>query len=278
MSQTMASQSTTVGGGADRRAVLWDMDGTLLDSAEFHWLIRNPGEVSCLPKGALAPGPSPADGRGEMVRDPYPDGSPGFRMSWQEALREEGVDITRDRFLSTFGRRNDAVLRDLLGDDLVDAEIVRIAAAKEHRYRELVRTGEIVPLPGVRHWLARLSAAGWRHAVASSAPRLNIATILEALELVDAFDAVTGEEDVDRGKPDPQIFLVAAERLGVPPARCVVVEDARAGIDGARRAGMRSIGVGTGHGGRLEADIVVPSLEVLPHDAFDQLVADTTAQ
>jgi len=213
------------------RAVLWDMDGTLVDSAEYHWL------------------------------------------SWQEPLRRKGLQVTRERFLTTFGRRNDAVLRDLLGEDLADAEIVRIAAAKEEGYRALVREGGITPLPGVTDRLAALRAAGWRQAVASSAPRLNVATILDALGLADAFDAVAGEEDVTRGKPDPQIFLVAAAKLGIPPARCVVVEDAPAGLEAARRAGMRRIGVGTAHGA-LDADLVVASLAELPPDAFARLLAN----
>lgn len=214
------------------RAVLWDMDGTLIDSAEYHWL------------------------------------------SWRETLAGEGLDLSRDRFLTTFGRRNDAVLRDLLGDDLADAEIARIAVAKEDRYRELVRAGGIGPLPGARDWLARLRATGWRQAVASSAPRLNIATILDALGLAESFDAVAGEEDVARGKPEPDIFLVAAAMLGVPPDRCVVVEDAPAGVEAARRAGMRRVGVGVAHG-PLDADLVVPSLADLPDDAFDRLLAGT---
>jgi len=205
------------------------MDGTILDSAEEHWL------------------------------------------TWRETLSDEGVELTRERFLTTFGRRNDAVLRDLLGSDLADEEVARIGAAKEARYRELVRTRGVETLPGVRPWLARLRAEGWRQAVASSAPRLNIATILDALGLADAFDAIAGEEDVHRGKPDPQIFLVAAERLAVPPARCVVVEDAPAGVEAARRAGMRTIGVGTAHG-PLAADLAAADLTDLPADAFDRLI------
>ena len=211
------------------RGVLWDMDGTLLDSAEYHWL------------------------------------------SWQETLGREGHDLTRERFLTTFGRRNDAVLRDLLGEDLADKEIVRIAAVKEERYRALVRSGGVEPLPGVRAWLARLHDAGWRQAVASSAPRLNIVTILEALDLTDTFGAVAGEEDVAQGKPDPQIFLVAAAKLDVPPARCIVVEDAPAGVEAARRAGMRCVGVGERYD-TLHADVVVRSLAELPDDAFDRLL------
>lgn len=213
------------------RGVLWDMDGTLIDSAEYH------------------------------------------RLSWVETLGPDGAGFTTERFLTTFGRRNDAVLRDLLGDDLADHDIARMAAAKEERYRALVAAGGIGPLPGVADWLARLRAGGWRQAVASSAPRLNIVTILEALGLAGAFDAVAGEEDVLRGKPDPEIFLVAAAKLGVPPARCVVVEDAPAGVEAARRAGMRRIGVGAQHA-ELAADVVVASLTALPMDAFERLLAD----
>ena len=211
------------------RAVLWDMDGTLLDSAEYHWL------------------------------------------SWQEALAREGHAMSRARFDATFGRRNDAILRELLGEDVLPETILRIAAAKEERYRELARAGGIEPLPGVRDWLARLKATGWRQAVASSAPRLNIATILDAMGLAAFFDAVAADDDVQRGKPDPQVFLAAAARLDVPPGRCVVVEDAPAGLEGARRAGMRRIGLATTHAD-LEADIVVRSLEELPADAFDRLL------
>jgi len=94
--------------------------------------------------------------------------------------------------------------------------------------------------------------------------------VLEALALQDYFDAIASAEDVSAGKPDPQVFLAAASRLDVAPSRCVVVEDAAAGVEAARRAAMRSVGVSRTE--RLDADISVCSLEELPSDAFDRLL------
>ena len=215
--------------GASLRAVLWDVDGTLLDSAEYHWL------------------------------------------AWREIMAAEGFDLRRERFTATFGWRNDAVLRAWLGPDLLETEIDRIADLKEARYRELMREGGVMPLPGVRRWLEQLRASGWRQAVASSAPRPNVEAILAALEIAHFFGVITSAEDVQRGKPDPQVFLVSAQKLAVDPARCVVVEDAPAGIEGARRARMRTIGVLSSHPS-LSADVVVRALDELPDDAFDRLI------
>lgn len=211
------------------RAVLWDMDGTLLDSAEHHW------------------------------------------STWSDAFRAEGFAITREQFDATFGRRNDDWLRDYLGATANIDVITRVSDAKEELYRTYIRTHGIEPLPGVRRWLAALKADGWRQVVASSAPKLNIAAVLDVLGLVDAFDAIVASEDVARGKPEPDVFLMAAERVGVPPARCVVVEDAPAGIEAAHRAGMRALGVGRSYA-VLPAERVVATLDELEPDAFDLLL------
>ncbi len=211
------------------RAVLWDMDGTLLDSAEYHW------------------------------------------HSWREILAGECYELAHAQFVATFGQRNDTILRDWLGADLPIGEIDRIGAAKEARYRELVRSGGITLLPGVERWLMRLKADGWRQAVASAAPRANVEAIVAALGIEAFFNAISSAEDVQRGKPDPQVFLVAAERVGVQPARCIVIEDAPAGLLGAQRGGMHAIGVRSSHTD-LHADIVVDTLAELPDDAFEQLL------
>src|SRR5262249_39173850 len=148
----------------------------------------------------------------------------------------------------------------------------RIGDAKEIRYRALVAARGVVALPGVREWLARLRAAGWRQAVASSGPRLNSEAIIDALALPAPFDAVVSAEEVAHGKPDPDVFLAAAERLAVAPARCVVVEDAPSGVEAGRRAGMRTLGVLSTHS-RLDADRVVRSLADLEANAFETLLA-----
>ena len=217
------------GANGKPRAVLWDVDGTLIDSAEYHWL------------------------------------------TWRETLAGEGYELTRAQFDASFGQRNDEILRGYFGEGLSAGEVVRIGDAKEVRYRELVCARGVEPLPGVRRWLDKLRAEGWRQAIASSAPRLNLDAILQALGLEDFFDAVASAEDVERGKPDPQIFLAAAGKVQVEAARCVVVEDAPAGVEAARRAGMRRVGVLSSHGA-LDADVVVNSLADLPDDTFDRLL------
>lgn len=216
-----------------RGAVLWDLDGTLVDSEEYHWL------------------------------------------AWKEIFDREGISLTRPQFLSSFGQRNDAILRAWLGED-VSLELIRkIGDDKEAHYRELVRTQGLAPLPGAAEWVERLHQEGWPQAIASSAPRLNVEAVLDALHLRKWFQASTAAEDVQAGKPDPQVFLIAASRLNAPPGICIVVEDARAGVEGARRAGMRSIGVGK-NASSLGADLAAMQLSDLPADSFSSLLATAT--
>jgi beta-phosphoglucomutase family hydrolase len=211
------------------RAVLWDMDGTLVDSAEYHW------------------------------------------QAWRDTMAREGFPITHEQFLATFGQRNDSILRQWLGEKAAPELIQRIGDAKEALYRQHVRKQGIKPLPGVADWLQQLHQQGWLQAIASAAPRANIETILEVLSASDIFQAIVSAEDVHKGKPDPEVFLVAARKLGVPPEYCVVVEDAPHGIDAARAAGMRSIGVSR-NDKHLPADIVVQSLDLLDVNAFHILL------
>jgi beta-phosphoglucomutase-like phosphatase (HAD superfamily) len=122
--------------------------------------------------------------------------------------------------------------------------------------------------PGYNEVVRPRSSAGYAFAIASAALRQNIEVILEALAAGHLFQAIVLAEDVHKGKPDPEVYLIAASRVGLPPERCIVVEDAVAGIEGARSAGMRSIGV-SHNGKHLAADVVVQSLDLLDSDAFE---------
>jgi beta-phosphoglucomutase family hydrolase len=216
------------------RAVLWDMDGTLIDSEEFHW------------------------------------------TAWRDTMASEGVTITRQQFLSSFGQRNDSILPTWLGTAASLDGIDKIANAKEELYRQLIRRKGISPLPGVETWVHRLDNEGWLQAIASAAPRANVEAIVDALSFRELFQGIVSAEDVHRGKPDPEVYLLAASRIGVPPARCIVVEDAAAGVEGARRAGMKSIGVNR-NGVQLPADIAASSLELLDPNAFETLLEGSPA-
>ena len=174
-------------------------------------------------------------------------------------MANEGIVITREQFLSTFGQRNDSIIPAWLGSAASAERIERIGQAKEELYRDLVQRVGIAPESGVATWLDRLHKHGWQQAIASAAPRANIDAVLEALSVKHVFQGIVSAEDVHRGKPDPEVYLLAASRVGVPAERCIVVEDAAAGIEGARRASMRSIGI-SHNGKNLHADVVVESL------------------
>ena len=210
------------------RAVLWDLDGTLVDSAEFHWL------------------------------------------SWRDTLASEGHHITYEQFLASFGQKNDRILPGWLGADTPAERVQRIGDAKEAEYRRLALEHGLTPLPGAAEWITRLHKHGWKQAIASSAPCANVEVMLRALNLARDFDAIVAAEDVTVGKPDPQVFLAAAAKVGVPLAQCIVVEDAAAGVEAAHRAGMKCIGVSPQR--NLEADVVVTSLTELPGDTFERLL------
>ena len=211
------------------RAVLWDMDGTLIDSEEFHWI------------------------------------------SWRDTMAKEGIPITHEQFLSSFGQRNDSIIPRWLGAASTPQWVERISNAKEGLYRDLIRKHGMSPLPGVSNWVRRLHEEGWLQAIASAAPRPNIEVVVESLKAAHYFQVIVSAEDVQKGKPDPQVYLLAASRVGVSPDRSIVVEDAGAGVEAARSAGMRSIGVSR-NGKHLAADVVVRSLDLLDTDAFQILL------
>ena len=205
-------------------AVLWDVDGTLVDTAELHF------------------------------------------QAWVALAEELGKPFTRADFAGTFGWRNPEIIPKLFGNGYTDAQVKELGDHKEDLYRAEAEKG-VALLPGVRPLLDAIIAAGARQAIGSSAPRRNIEMILEITQTAPLFAAIVAMEDTQRGKPDPDLFLLGAKKLGVPPERCIVLEDAPVGIQAAKAGGMRAIGVTFINHHPAEklraagADLVVPSLD-----------------
>jgi beta-phosphoglucomutase len=187
----------------------------------------------------------------------------------------EGLHFTEADFVATFGRTTREIIARVWGDGRYDdAQLAELDRRKEAAFRRMVET-DFPAMPGVGELLHSLHNAGFRLAVGSSGPPENIALVLDRLKAGDLFDAVVTVEDVTRGKPDPEVFLIAAKRLGIPPARCAVIEDAPAGVAAANAAGMASVGLLST--GRKPEDLaaacaVVQSLDELSPQVLRDLI------
>ena len=200
------------------RAVIWDLDGVIIDSADEH------------------------------------------RRAWQRLAREEGIPFTDADFWATFGKRNDDIIPQFWGN-VTPEHLVDLASRKEVYFREYIRD-TAAPLPGAMELMRELHEAGYRQALASSTPVENIQLISSVLHLERYLSELVSGETVARGKPAPDIFLKAASDLGVLPSDALVIEDAVAGIQAARAAGMRCIAVAGERDlpGLRAADLVVRDL------------------
>jgi beta-phosphoglucomutase family hydrolase len=186
-------------------------------------------------------------------------------QSWRLLATELGKTLASDSFIRGFGMKSERIIEEIHGWAKDPEEVARLTNRKEALYRELVAQGKIAPLPGVVEWLHRLHEAGVPCAVASSTHRLNIDAVLERLGLQKAFRAIVSAEDVTHGKPNPEVFVKAAERLGMAAERSVVFEDAYVGIEAAHAAGMKVVAVTTTHTSEqlTAADLVVRRLDEL---------------
>jgi beta-phosphoglucomutase family hydrolase len=176
------------------------------------------------------------------------DSHEAHERSWFALADELGRPFTEEIFVSTFGQRNESILP-LLGwaEEGDRGRIQQLGDRKESLYREILRKEGIAPLPGVIALLEDLRVQGIPCAIGTSTPRANVACVLEITGLAGFFHEVAAAEDVTRGKPDPEVFLKAAEKLGAQPSACVVIEDAQVGIRAAKTAGMKALAVTTTH-------------------------------
>ncbi len=184
--------------------------------------------------------------------------------AWQEVFSKRGVSFTEEDFKSRFGKRNDTIIRSVLGESISPEELDIIAREKEETIRRLI-AGNIKPLPGAIELLRSLKQHSLKMAIASSAPPENIQIIIQGLDIEDCFQAIAWGQEVDEGKPSPQIFWLAAQKLGGKPGNCVVMEDAVVGVAAAKSAGMKCVAVTNSHPRNTlrEADLIVDTLEAI---------------
>ena len=200
------------------QAVIWDLDGVIIDSADEH------------------------------------------HRAWQRLAREEGIKLTDEDFWATFGKRNDDIIAILWGP-LSPEQVQLLRDRKEIYFRDLIRQ-TAAPLPGSMELMRSLHEAGYLQALASSAPIENIQLISEVLGLERYLTALVSGETVPHGKPAPDIFLKAAQKLHIEPSRSLVIEDAVAGVEAAHAAGMRCIAVAGNRDlpGLRKAELMVKTL------------------
>ena len=185
-----------------------------------------------------------------------------------------GVPFSQEDFARTFGMTSREILSQHWPAKLTPAQVEQADRQKEATYRQIVRQA-FPEMPGAHDLVRRLHEAGFRLAIASSGPQANIDAGLDGLGQRELFSALACGQDVPHGKPDPAVFLLAAERLGISPSHCAVIEDAPAGIAAANRAGMTAIAI-TGTASRAElagAKLIVDKLAELSPEAIAALIA-----
>lgn len=184
-------------------------------------------------------------------------------QTWVQAFEEFQVPLDASQIQTTFGMNSLSSLQLLLGDRYPEEFLIEVIDRKEALFYELAMGG-LEPLPGVTRWLEQFRTLGFRQAVASSAPPENIDAVVDTLGIRPFFDALVSGVDLP-GKPNPDVFLKAAGLVGVPPGRCLVIEDAVHGVQGAQRAGMKCIAVTTTTPAEVlrDADLVLADLSEL---------------
>jgi beta-phosphoglucomutase family hydrolase len=204
---------------------------------------------------------------------------PVHNQAWQDVLAEAGVHINPDEFhRSTVGKTSGEIMRLMLGADRSESDLSYWAERKEVLYRERFSSLR-APLPGLLSLLNQASALGLPMAVATAAPPANISFILDELDLRRFFKVVVGGDDIQHGKPDPEIFLKSASALAVESSDCLVFEDALAGIEAARRARMDAVFLCTTHAAREVAGLshVLRAVPDFTHLDLPKLLEKITA-
>ncbi len=173
------------------------------------------------------------------------DSSAQHEESWERLAAQEGLPLFEGHFKLGFGKRNQLIIPEILKWTRDAKEIARLGDEKEKHYREIIRETGIEPLPGVRSFLEMLVREKIPFAVGSSTPRENIVAVMSGAGIEGFFDKIVAAGDVEKGKPDPEVFLKAADLISMSPEHCVVFEDSISGVEAGLAGGMTVIGLTT---------------------------------
>jgi len=195
-------------------------------------------------------------------------------LSWKELFKRHGYPVCEEDILRTFGQTTSHMLQALLPSEHSSERIEAFANEKEKLFRDMIRD-ELTLLPGARELLLALRQAHYGIALATSAPPENARMVLKELEIASLFDVTVGEQDITRSKPDPEIFLLAAKRLGIQPGHCVVFEDSPSGVRAAAAANMSCVAITTGYlpSELTDADIWIEDFRSIDVPAIEALIA-----
>lgn len=202
------------------------------------------------------------------------DSSEPHRQSWEMIAKELGKKLPEGFFERSFGLKNTRLIPEILEWTRDPDEIEKISNRKEEIYREVIREEGIKIFPGVMALVDELKAKEIPYIIASSTARVNIEFVLAFLGIESYFSSIVTAEDVVNGKPAPDIFLKALERLGCRPQECVILEDAPAGIKAGLTAGIKVVGIGTSHiiSELVGAHLIVESLIQLKLSDIESIV------
>jgi beta-phosphoglucomutase len=205
------------------------------------------------------------------------DSNPYHKVALQQFCTSYGFELNEEELKSRiYGRTNKEWIRNLFGEDLSDEKLKQYAFEKEEIYRKLY-AADICPVKGLHIFLTSLRSKGIKRAIGTSAPRGNVDFTLSGIDAAHYFDIILDESHVERGKPDPEIYVKCAKAVGYAPANCVVIEDSLSGLAAAKASGAKVVGISTTHSKEemLDADLVIADFDEISPEGLQKLFFNT---
>jgi beta-phosphoglucomutase len=198
-------------------------------------------------------------------------------QSWLQYLKDMNREMSEEEYKANVnGRTNKDVIEYIFNRKMDDQEALKYAHEKEAIYRQLYAP-YIKPVPGLLELLEKLRSLSIPMAIATSGIQVNIDFLFEHIPIRSYFNVIVNSAHITRGKPDPEIYIKTAQLLNIPPSECLVFEDAVVGINSAKAAGMKVVGVLTTHtAGELSgADVLIKDFTemVVKENSFEHITA-----